>query len=42
MEVNSELEQVVHETDTLIHTSLTSDDSNEKQLYLEANYDALV
>mgnify|MGYP001774205907 CR=1 FL=1 len=41
-EVNEELEQVVHEAEVLIHPSLTSDGDNEKQLKLEAKYDALV
>ena len=41
-EVNVELEQIVYEVEVLIHSSLTSDDGNEKQLNLEAKYDALV
>ena len=41
-EVNEELEQIVHEVEVLIHSSLTIDYVNEKQLNLEAKYDALV
>ena len=41
-EVNEELEQIVHEVEVLIHTSLASDDINELQLNLEAKYDTLV
>ena len=41
-EVNEESEQIVHEVEVLIHSSLASDNANEKQLNLEAKYDTLV
>lgn len=41
-EVSEELEQVIHEVEVLIHSSLTSDDVNKQQLNLEAKYDALI
>ena len=41
-EVSEELEQVIHEVEVLIHSSLISDDVNKQQLNLEAKYDALI
>ncbi len=41
-EVSEELEQVIHEVEVLIHSSLTSDDVNNQQLNLEAKYDDLI
>ena len=41
-EVNEELEQIVYEVEVLIHSSLSIDVVNEKQLNFEVKYDALV
>lgn len=40
--LHEDIEAVVNEVEVLIHSSLISDDANEKQLNLEAKYDALV